>query len=299
MSVSRTLRTPVIVRGTGLFTGAPASLEIGPAPAGSGIVFVLSGERVPASIANLSAKPLIPAFAQFPPRHTCITSPQGATLATIEHAMSALAGLGITDATLTCTDETGASSAPEVPILDGSAALFVEQILASGVVEAGSPTESAIALEETIRVERDDASIVITPRHASDPRRGPSYTYNLAYPPPIGVQAASWDGDPEVYAAEIAPARTFSLEPEARLMQSMGLFGHLTPRDMLVIGAHGPIDNALRFDNEPARHKLLDLIGDLALAGPGLSRLRAEIVATRSGHALAHEAARALARLLA
>lgn len=299
MSASRTLCTPVVFRGIGLFTGAPASLEIGPAPAGSGIVIVLDGERVPASIANLSTRPLIPAFAQFPPRHTCITSSRGVTLATIEHAMSALAGLGITDTTLTCTGGDGSTSAPEVPILDGSAAPFVEQILASGIVESGLSAEGAIVLDETIRVERDDASIVITPRHASEPRMGPSYTYNLAYPAPIGLQEARWDGDPEVYVKEIAPARTFSLEHEARLMQSMGLFRHLTPRDMLVIGAEGPIDNALRFDNEPARHKLLDLIGDLALAGPGISRLRADIVATRSGHALAHEAARALAQHLA
>lgn len=74
-------------------------------------------------------------------------------------------------------------------------------------------------------------------------------------------------------------------------MRSMGLFAHLTPREMLVLGADGPIDNALRFEDEPARHKLLDLIGDLALVG---APLQADIVATRSGHALAHEAARAV-----
>jgi UDP-3-O-acyl-N-acetylglucosamine deacetylase len=134
---------------------------------------------------------------------------------------------------------------------------------------------------------------VISPRRAP----GCSYTYELDYGPPtpgvfaLGQQRATWDGSATQYASEVAPARTYCLEQEAMVMRSMGLFAHLTPREMLVLGTSGPIDNALRFDDEPARHKLLDLIGDLALIG---APLQADVVATRSGHALAHEAARAV-----
>lgn len=291
--MARTLRKSVSLSGVGLFTSAPATVTLEPAEPVSGIAFMIGGERVAATITNLASKPLIPAFAKFPARHTCIASGAGRTLATIEHVMSALAGLGITDATVSCHDGRG-EDRPEVPILDGSADAFVREIGSVGVQDSRDEGEGARRLSGPIRVERDDASIVITPRAADRKQTGPAFRYNLAYPAPIGMQAAIWDGDPAAYATEVAPARTFSLEHEARLMQSMGLFGHLTTRDMLVIGAAGPIDNELRFPDEPARHKLLDLIGDMALAGPSLWGLQADIVATRSGHALAHEAARAL-----
>lgn len=296
--MGRRLRKAVSLSGAGLFTGVPATLTISPADSGAGIGFMIDGERVLAVIASLASKPLIPVFAKFPARHTCIAGPGGQTLATIEHVMSALAGLGITDATVACRDGDDAHDRPEVPILDGSAQAFVREIQRVGIDEPTSAPLGPITLPEAIRVEKDDASIVVTPRVSTDRVGGPTYTYHLAYPAPIGTQSARWDGDAERYAAEIAPARTFSLEHEARMMQSMGLFRDLTPRDMLVIGADGPIDNALRYADEPARHKVLDLIGDLALAGPGVARLQADIVATRSGHALAHEAARALALYL-
>jgi UDP-3-O-acyl-N-acetylglucosamine deacetylase len=103
-------------------------------------------------------------------------------------------------------------------------------------------------------------------------------------------------GDAEATAAEymrdVAPARTFSTLEEAQGARKMGLFGHLTPREMLVIGPSGPVENTLRFENEPARHKLLDLIGDLSLCGRPIN---GRVIAERSGHALNHEAARVLA----
>lgn len=296
--MGRTLRKSVSLSGAGLFTGAPVTMSIAPASPGAGIGFMIGGERVLALIANLATKALIPAFARFPARHTCLAGPGGRQVATVEHIMSALAGLGITDATVACRDSADAEDRPEAPILDGSAEAFVREFLRAGIDESTSAPLGPITLAEPIRIEKDDASIVITPRASGDRTEGPTYTYHLAYPAPIGTQSARWEGDPKLYATEIAPARTFSLEHEARMMQSMGLFRDLTPRDMLVIGPDGPIDNALRFSDEPARHKVLDLIGDLALAGPGIARLRADIVATRSGHALAHEAARALAPYL-
>ena len=284
MTIARTLAREARVSGIGLFTAKPATLTIAPAPPGSGLAAMLGAERVPLTVAHLAPKPLIPIFERVPPRHTCIAS-GAASLATVEHILSALVGLGITDATIAC-------DGPEVPILDGSASPFVRAIIDAGTVDHG-PIEELVVTEPITVDDGSGGVIEVKPRAA----RGCSFTYHLQYPPgaPIPSQSASWGGPSDAYITDIAPARTYSLEQEAVQMRALGLFTHLTPRDMLVIGAGGPIDNTLRFPDEPARHKLLDLIGDIALASGGRP-IRADIVATRSGHALAHEAARRVAR---
>jgi UDP-3-O-acyl-N-acetylglucosamine deacetylase len=173
---------------------------------------------------------------------------------------------------------------PEVPIDDGSAKAFVAML--SGL-DRGEDVEPIIPSREIVVIE-GASSIRITPRR----ERGLRYTYVLDYGPdsPIKPQEATWEGDPREYELEIAPARTFSLVHEVQYAQKFGLFSRFTPRELLVVGADGqPIENAWRFANEPARHKLLDLIGDLALLG---RPLQAEVVATRSGHALTHRASR-------
>ena len=122
--------------------------------------------------------------------------------------------------------------------------------------------------------------------------------YDLDYGSgPIGHQVHAFSSNNGTYRENIAPARTFLLEAEARAFQAKGLGKHLTSSDLLVIGDNGPVgENALRFDNEPARHKLLDVIGDLALVG---TALRGRIVAYRSGHALNHRLARRLSQMMA
>jgi UDP-3-O-acyl N-acetylglucosamine deacetylase len=292
MTVGRTLAQSVRVRGIGLFTAHAATVTITPAAPGDGIAFMLGTDLVPASCANLATRPLVPIFHKVPARHTCLASPGGSgpSVATIEHVMSALVGLGITDATVSC-------DGPEIPIIDGSAAPFVDAIRSAGINERGGAEE--LVPRTLIRIDDQGIGdgvggwIEIRPRSAP----GCSYQYVLEYPAPspIAAQTAMWDGTPEGYERGVAPARTYCLEQEAVAMRSMGLFAHLTPRDMLVIGDSGPIDNTLRFADEPARHKLLDLIGDLALAGAGRP-IRADIVACRSGHALAHRAARLIAQ---
>jgi UDP-3-O-[3-hydroxymyristoyl] N-acetylglucosamine deacetylase len=202
--------------------------------------------------------------------------------ATVEHVMSALAGLGIWNAVIVM-------DGPEVPILDGSAKPWVD-VLAS-VLKQG-PAVAPITLARPVEVRDADASITATPADII------SYTYNLDYGPasPLKPHSATWRGDADDFAANIALARTFSLRPEAQAAQKMGLFNHLSPRDMLVIGDDGhPMDNAWRMENEPARHKLLDLIGDLAL----LRRpVIANVVATKSGHRLTHEFCRAVLKAM-
>ena len=281
MTPRRTLAGGARVWGVGLFSARPAAVAIRPGAAG--IVFrrtdLPGAPEVPARADYVLGRDLSgparglkgPAPGPAPGRNTTLVRGD-AGVATTEHVLSALAGLGVTDAVIDV-------SGPEVPILDGSALPFVEAVVRTGVVHLPEPAEPLVLTREVV-VEAGGGRIVAGPARGGRPR----FTYELDYGPgaPIPPQSASWSPG-EDYAALVAPARTFCLEVEARAMREAGLFAHLSPRDMLVIGPAGPIDNTLRFPDEPARHKLLDLIGDLALVG---RPLLAEVTATRSGHAL-------------
>lgn len=279
----RTLAAPATVRGAGLFTGASATLRVLPATAGVGLVFRRAGAPdVPAAIVFLAPPP-----PGLPARNTSLAPVAGARpILTVEHILSALVGLGITDATIEL-------EGPEVPIDDGSATPFVEAMMSVGVAPLAGTVEP-LRLTREIAVSSGASRITARPRTGA---RGAFYTAEVDYGPlsPIPFQAATWDAAAQdaggKYAREVAPARTFCLDEEAQAMRAMGLFKGLTYRDMLVFGERGPIENTLRFENEPARHKLLDLIGDLALVGRPIA---AEITATRAGHALHHELSRAL-----
>jgi len=274
-----TLRRDALVEGVGLFTGAPATLRIRPATPGAGLRIARAdvdpSRSVPLDVRRAS---------EAAPRNTTIEIAPDASVMTVEHALSALAGLGVTDATLEV-------SGPEMPAGDGSSAFIVEAILDAGLASLDDLVD-AITPSEPIRVEgQDGAWIEIHPSERLE------VAYELSYPDHatrLPAQTATWQGDAPSYRAAIAPARTFCLREEAEALQAAGLCTHLTTRDMLVFGEDGPIDNQLRFDDEPARHKLLDLVGDLALAGAPLS---AKISARRSGHALNRLAARRLADL--
>lgn len=271
------MRTPqdIAVSGVGLFSAQPSRIVLRPAHTQSGIRFfhphIPSG--VPAQISNLRI-----ASGPLGGRNTVIGD-GSMSIATVEHLISALAGLGIWNTDIVIDSE-------ELPILDGSALGFVEALRGSTPSSA-----AALTLPRAVRVEDAATGAWIEAR----PARAISYRYELRYPSGSGLadQDFEWNGDRAKYAAEIAPARTFSLEREARAMKAAGLFPHLTPRDMLVIAPDGrAIDNTLRFPDEPARHKLLDLIGDLALLG---GPLVAEVVAHKSSHALTHELCRRIA----
>lgn len=286
-SARRTVRGEASFSGVTLFTGVAAAVVI--RPGRDGIVFrrvdVAGSGEIPADgrhVVPESRRTVLSAD----PRDT-----GAATVQTVEHVLSALAGMGVTDAVVELRG-------PEIPIGDGSALPFVEAIRAAGVVpvaDAAAGREAAV-VREPIVIQDGAARIEATPTE----RRGLELTYRLEYPPgaPIPTQEASMFvplGMPgDKYEEEVAPARTFCLRQEAEAMRAMGMFKHLTPKEMLVIGEQGPIDNALRFGNEPARHKLLDLLGDLSLCGrPVVGR----VVATRTGHAHNHEMARRLAEL--
>lgn len=278
----RTVARTATINGLGLFTGAESTAIISPAAAGKGIAFAHNNTRIPANIAHLAASP-IEAFRHLPTRHTCLAI-NNALATTTEHILAALAALGITDATITLADP------GEVPIDDGSSLAFVRQILDVGITDLeGAPDQ--INITETISVTQGEASITIEPALSASYM----YIFEPQTDSPLPHQTATWDASPEDFVANVAPSRTFSFKHEAEQMQSLGLFTNFTPKDLLVLDESGaPIDNELRFDNEPARHKLLDLIGDLALAG---APLIGKVTARKSGHALNHEMARKLAAL--
>jgi UDP-3-O-acyl N-acetylglucosamine deacetylase len=281
------------VTGIGLFTSAPSRVTIRPSAGQGGdpggIVFRrtdLGGmPSIPATIDNVVSEQ----------RRTVLATPgpSPVRVETVEHILSALAGLGVTDALI---DMDG----PEVPIGDGSALPFVEALRAAGVATIAGPGLTPVCITRPLTVGERGAQVDVLPPAPDAPALGCEYVYRLDYGPgsPIPPQEAAFfvpiDAAAGDYATRIAPARTFTTLADATAMRQVGFFTEFTPRDLLVFGPNGPVDNTLRFPDEPARHKVLDMVGDIALCGrPIVGR----IVATRSGHSLNHEVARALASL--
>jgi UDP-3-O-[3-hydroxymyristoyl] N-acetylglucosamine deacetylase/3-hydroxyacyl-[acyl-carrier-protein] dehydratase len=266
-TMQQTVARPVTVSGKGLLLGKTADLVIAPAPAGEGIVFqrtdIEPNVQIPAIVANTTNRA----------RRTTLSSGD-VTIETVEHLMSALAGLGIDNAVIRL-------DGPEVPCGDGSAMPFVEQILQAGMVEQDLPRR-IMKVHSPICLQDGEAMIAAFPTE----QPGMQVVYDLDYGDAswrIAQQTQTWNSANRTYATDVAPARTFSLQEEAQALQSQGMCTHLSPSEMLVIGEDGPIDNAFRFDNEPVRHKILDIIGDLYLVG---SFIQGRIVASKSGHAL-------------
>ncbi|MGD9691131.1 MAG: UDP-3-O-acyl-N-acetylglucosamine deacetylase [Phycisphaerales bacterium] len=292
--VHRTLARPAQVEGVGLFCPQRCRLVMLPAKAGEGVRFRrmdLAGQPEMAAQASLVVAR---------PRQTVLAVPASApatgarpSVQTVEHLLSALLGLGISDV---CIELHG----PEVPLGDGSARPFVEAILSAGIVELPDSAQEnlrPIVVSAPIEVAEGDGRITALPAEGSHL----DVTYDLDYGrgAPMPPQSAYYRHeyarpDAAAYRRDIAPARTFCTRNEAEDLRAAGLFGHLQPGDVLVLDADGPIGGALRFANEPARHKLLDVLGDLHLAGrPIFGRINA----ARSGHALNHRMALALASL--
>ncbi len=297
------------VHGVGLFCGRGGRVRVEPPPRGASGLWIARPDVGPDvdGGGGLGAMPISLAMVAgpgadhsgwmkradgrvipVPPRNTTLVlgvtgSPVAAT---VEHVLSALAGMGVWDACIVLEGD-------EVPIDDGSALAFVElasHLKRAGLGGMGAADADPIVLRE--RVEVRDASGGSGGSGAwivGEPLDGVEYAYELDYGPgaPIAASKAVWRGDSEEYAREIAPARTFSLRGEAEAARAAGLFAHLTPAEMVVVGDDGlPMANAWRMENEPSKHKLLDLIGDLALLG---RPLHAKVTAHRSGHAMTHE----------
>ena len=261
----RTLARPTAVSGRGYWSGIPVHVTFEPAPVGTGIVFRRD---------DLGARPVVPARVGHRVDATQRTVLARGTVEVqmVEHVLSALVALEIDNCVV-------AVDAAELPGLDGSSAPFVAAIDAAGVVDTEA-TCVPLVVGEPIRVASGDGWIEARPSCSG----GLSIEYELDYGSgPIGRQRFAIDVTPVAYRSELARARTFLTREEAHRLQAAGLGRDVTPRDLVVFGADGPIDNPLRWPDECVRHKVLDAVGDLALVGrPVVAHVRAH----RSGHRL-------------
>jgi UDP-3-O-[3-hydroxymyristoyl] N-acetylglucosamine deacetylase/3-hydroxyacyl-[acyl-carrier-protein] dehydratase len=271
----RTISREVSLTGPGLFSGESATLTFAPADEDAGITFIREQDGKVATIAARIENVLKR------PRRTCL---RNGTLfvETIEHCMAALSGLEIDNAVV----RVSGGLAGEIPGGDGSSRLFVDALNEAGMVEQHAAKQPLI-ITEPVTVTDGDASLSALP----GPTDRLEIVYEFEAPKPVGRQVFSFHVGADDFITQLAPARTFSFEAEAREAFARGIGKHLTPRDVLVIAADGPIDNAFRFPDECARHKALDILGDLYLVG---RPLRGRIVGYKSGHALNHLLAKRL-----
>ena len=258
----RTIAKPAEYEGVGLFGGQRGKVRLMPAAANSGVTFVRT---------DLPGRPRIPVgpdtvASKF--RRSAV-SVENAEVETIEHLMSACGGLEVDNLDVEV-------DAAELPNGDGSSLPWVELLRGAGLVDLPDPRRIHV-VREPIAVSDSEASIVALPGDT-----GLTVSYTLNYPnTPIGQQHFTCEMTDESYAKQISPARTFCLQSEAEALIQQGLGKGGTYQTTVVWGPKGPIDNTLRFADEPVRHKILDLMGDLATLGAGL---KAHVVAIKSGH---------------
>jgi UDP-3-O-[3-hydroxymyristoyl] N-acetylglucosamine deacetylase len=253
---------PVETAGVGLHSGSEVRLRILPNDPDGGLVFVRldrNGAQIPASYRLLNGTVYSTSLCR------------GADgVKTVEHVLSALHGLGIDNARIEI-------DGPEVPIMDGSATPFVDLIREAGV-RSQRRKRRYLTLTRPVRVKEGDRQILALP--ANDFQA----TYAIDFPhPSIGRQAVRLAITEETYVASVAPARTFCLLRDVEAMRRDGLALGGSLENALVVGDDGPLNGALRFPDEFVRHKVLDLVGDLALLE---TPIRAHIIAFKGGHRL-------------
>ncbi|HEV3445318.1 MAG TPA: UDP-3-O-acyl-N-acetylglucosamine deacetylase [Gemmataceae bacterium] len=275
----RTIARPAELSGVGFLTGAAVELCFHPAPPSTGVVFVRSDLKppvqIPARIEQVTGTQ----------RRTTLGTPP-AQVALVEHVLAALAGMRIDN----CYVEL---NAPEPPGLDGSALRFVEALRQAGAVL--QPARRAVCqVDAPVIVSQNGATLALHPG-AKDELKV-SYALDYGLHSPIARQLCTQRVTPQNFLNDVASSRTFILESEAEELRRQGLGARTTAADLLVFGRRGPIDNRLRFADEPARHKILDIIGDLSLLGRDLY---GHLVAYRSGHPLNIELVRKLKERLA
>jgi UDP-3-O-acyl N-acetylglucosamine deacetylase len=260
----QTIARAAEVQGIGYVTGKMVRLRFRPAPASTGVVFVRTDLGAQACIAadvdNVTGTA----------RRTTLGR-QPVQVGLVEHVLAALAGLRIDNCYVDL-------DAPEPPGLDGSADAFVKALLYAGTVT--QPQRRAIwTTEQPISYGDDEATITLHPPENCELRV--SYLLDYGHESPIPWQTSTQAITPGEFVSQIATCRTFVTDQEALMLQQQGLGSRTGVTDLVVFGKDGPIQNRLRFANEPARHKILDILGDLSLIG---CDLRGHIVAYRSGH---------------
>lgn len=244
--MSSIIKEVITVSGIGLHSGTTTQVRISSAKPGEGRYFV----RV-----DLPENPIIKAEVASV-NQTTLSTELGHTEAkvrTVEHLLAALTGIGVENARIEI-------DGPEVPLLDGSALEWVKAMVQGGIIPSSLPSGSPVL--DPIWIQDGDAFVAALP--ASETR----FTYGIDFPyPAIGNQWYSWNPGLESFEDAIAPARTFGFADQIEQLQKMGLIKGGSLDNALVCDREKWLNPPLRFDNEPARHKLLDLIGDLSLLG--------------------------------
>jgi UDP-3-O-[3-hydroxymyristoyl] N-acetylglucosamine deacetylase len=260
-----TLQEPVQFSGIGLHSGAPVLMRLVPAPAGSGIVFRrtdLDNFEIPANGRNVAKVSYATSLMR-----------QGVLISTTEHLLSAFIGYGI-DNVIVEIDNL------EVPILDGSSLPYVEAFQQVGIKRQRRRREYLRILKPVEVTENSKDGVKFIGVY---PGRGYGIDYRIDFPAPIGSSRFLGDLDTGAYADLIAPARTFGFREDEAILRDMGLIRGATDQCAIIIGGGAVQNGPLRFADEFVRHKVLDLIGDLALAG---RRIQGRVVAERAGHAM-------------
>jgi UDP-3-O-[3-hydroxymyristoyl] N-acetylglucosamine deacetylase len=252
------------VMGVGVHSGLPVSLTVGPAPVDAGFIFVRTGlEGADREVSATSESVISTEFA------TVLGDSEGPLVSTAEHVLAALRGMGVDNAIIEI-------DGPEVPIMDGSAAPFVYLLQEAGIKRL-STGRRFLKILRPIAISQGDKRIAIYP---SDHFK---VTYSISFDHPLlRHQARTLRVTEESFAEEIAPARTFCFLKEVEMLRQNGLALGGSLDNAIVIGETGVL-NALRFEDEFVRHKILDVVGDLALVGHPII---GHVVAHRGGHAL-------------
>ncbi|HWR17352.1 MAG TPA: UDP-3-O-acyl-N-acetylglucosamine deacetylase [Terriglobales bacterium] len=262
MTFEQTIRQPVSVSGVGLHSGVPVTLRILPAPAGTGIVFRrtdLDGFEIEANCRNVA-------------RVSYATSlmKKGVLISTTEHLLAACVGVGLDNAIIELDNL-------ELPLLDGSAQPFVDLIMSVGLRRQRRPRTYYRILRD-IELHEGDKFIGVYPG------TGYSVSYEIDFPHPlIGKENFEVELSDGQFQREIAAARTFGFKHQEQQLKNMGLIRGADMTNCIVLTHDSVLNGPLRYPDEFVRHKVLDLIGDLALLG---RRIVGRVVANRAGHAM-------------
>ncbi len=276
MEMQKTIKSDILLSGIGLHTGNKVTLKLKAAPAHTGIIFIRvdleEQPQIKMDVSNVKEGSEIP-------RCTSIGSDK-ARIHTVEHLLSILYGLGISNLIVEVDSN-------EMPGLDGSGIGYLKAIQEAGIVEQEFLAET-FAIQEPIGVEEQGSSIYIVP---SDVFRI-SYVLDYDYPL-LKSQFVDMVIEEDRFISDIALCRTFCVEDEADELRAMGLGKGANYQNTLIVGKKGIIENKAHFEDEFARHKILDLIGDLSLVG---TRIKGHVFAVKSGHALNLKLAKAITK---
>lgn len=252
-----TVRSPFSIDGVGLHTGVQTRVDVRPAPPNTGLRFITGGIEIPA----------LAEYVVETARATVLGKDE-TTISTVEHLLAAIFGMGISNAEIQV-------DGPEIPVADGSARRFVEAIQEAGIVSQREVRKRFVPVVPEFARDGDRAVIVLPASHFR-------VRFLADFAAPIGTQYFDAEMTPDVFREEIAGARTFGYLHEVEALLQRGLARGGTLENALVFTADGPMQ-PMRWDNEPVRHKVLDLLGDLALLG---AWPQCEVIAIKSGHKL-------------